>query len=710
MAQSRAVGSPLPKTPRVDSMRYPKSFTPPPSYSIILALLIALMVGRWCWVVGPGAGRGPSQLPGGMSIELVSYQQANRVSLEGGVGWINSAPIHLQELKGKVVLLDFWTYCCINCHHVLPDLAYLEEKYKNELVVIGVHTAKFEAEKSTENIRKKVAEYRIKHPVINDANQVLWQRFGVQSWPTLVVLDANGRYAGATSGEGQREALDAFIGQLIAKERANGEINDTPFRFFPESEKPQNTSLLFPGKVCADEAGDRLFIADTGHNRIVITHLSGKVQKIVGNGSEGFVDGTFEKAEFNRPQGMCLVDDILYVADTENHAIRAIDLKSERVETAAGTGQQSQQRRGQGRAKTTGLNSPWDLVQIPGTRSLAVAMAGPHQIWKLDLDAGIVGWWAGSGLENIIDGPPAAAAFAQPSGLATDGKSIFVADSEVSGIRRLVLGRSGVDSVQTIVGVNLFGFGDVDGRGSSVRLQHCLGVAFDGGKLYIADSYNNKVKVCDPATRSVHSLVGTRAAGSSDDPPKFDEPGGLSSAGSTLYVADTNNHLIRAVDLKTQKVTTLAVDAKLPGSSPRPPSFPKATVVNVPATQVEPGREVPLDISLSLPAGFKLSPEAPMPYRIEAPDQPDALAAEAATNGGRIEPPSVAFALRIPMAQEATPGQTLNLKLSLAVFVCKESSGLCTVKNYVWNIPVTFAKGSKNQISLTNAPAKATLR
>jgi thiol-disulfide isomerase/thioredoxin len=115
----------------------------------------------------PAHERARAWAPDRIKVKLASYQQPGRLSLEGGAGWLNtSGPIHLEELRGKVVLLDFWTYCCINCMHVLPDLAFLEDKYKNELVVIGVHTAKFEAEKSTENIRKKVAEYRIKHPVM----------------------------------------------------------------------------------------------------------------------------------------------------------------------------------------------------------------------------------------------------------------------------------------------------------------------------------------------------------------------------------------------------------------------------------------------------------------------------------------------------------------------------------------------------------------
>src|SRR5262249_41698646 len=200
-------------------------------------------------------------------------------------------------------LLDFWTFCCINCHHILPELAALEAKYKDELVVIGVHTAKFPAERETENIRRKVAEYRIKHPVVNDANQVIWNRFGVNSWPTLVLIDAKGRYVDRAGGEGNFEAVDRAIGQLVEIPKAKSELNTTPIVFSPEMERPTNGPLLYPGKVLADEQGKRLYIADTGHNRIIQTDSDGENPVTIGNGEEGFDDGDFKKATFNRPQG-----------------------------------------------------------------------------------------------------------------------------------------------------------------------------------------------------------------------------------------------------------------------------------------------------------------------------------------------------------------------------------------------------------------------
>ncbi len=303
----------------------------------------------------------------------------------GGVAWINvSGPIKLKDLKGKVVLVDFWTYCCINCMHILPDLAKLEEKYKNQLVVIGVHSPKFPAEQETRNIRSKVAEYHIQHPVVNDADQTIWNTFGANSWPTLVLIDTQGKPVGRISGEGHLEVLDKAIGQVIDAARKAGTLDESPVKFFPEVEKVDDSPLLYPGKVVADPAGQRLFIADTGHNRIVVASLEDKPPVTIGDGRAGLVDGEFGKARFHRPQGMALVKNVLYVADTENHAIRSIDLEKNTVATVAGNGQQSHAHIKPG--ESGHLNSPWDLIQMPNRpNKLFIAMAGPHQIWTLHL-------------------------------------------------------------------------------------------------------------------------------------------------------------------------------------------------------------------------------------------------------------------------------------------------------------------------------------
>ncbi|HEX4590601.1 MAG TPA: thioredoxin-like domain-containing protein [Gemmataceae bacterium] len=465
--------------------------------------------------------------------------------LDGGVAWLNTAgPIKLADLKGKVVVLDFWTFCCINCIHTLPDLAKLEKKYEKELVVIGVHSAKFDTEKVTENIRKAILRYQIAHPVVNDAEHRIWDAYGITSWPSLVVIDPEGNYLGEANGEGNFDLLDTVIGKLIKEHTAKGTLSLKPLHFDAEKFRDKPSPLAFPGKVLA--ASNRLFISDSTHHRIVVTDLNGNKIAVAGTGEAGKVDGPFATAQFNDPQGLALDGETLYVADRKNHSIRALDLKAGTVRTAAGTGKQDRENRfSGGPALRTGLNSPWDLLRIG--RTIYVAMAGHHQIWTFDLDKNRVEPYAGDGRENIRDGSLNQAEFAQPSGLTTDGHSLFVADSEVSGVRQV--GLNGSDEVKTLVGRGLFIFGDEDGVGTAVRLQHALGVVAVNGKLYVADTYNSKLKVLDPATRECKTFLGGDGL--------FNEPAGISAAGGKLYVADTNANRIRVVDLATKAVSTL---------------------------------------------------------------------------------------------------------------------------------------------------------
>jgi sugar lactone lactonase YvrE/thiol-disulfide isomerase/thioredoxin len=501
-------------------------------------------------------GRGPGAVADAAPLNEAAQQPIAAPELEGGTAWLNSAgPIRLADLKGRVVLIDFWTLCCINCIHTLPDLAKLEAKYPGVLVVIGIHTPKFDNEKNTESIRKAVLRYEISHPVINDANMVLWKRYGVSSWPTLVLIDPEGNIHDAGSGEGHYEVLDKEIGELVKKYRAKKMLVETPLKFELARNSENGESLLFfPGKVVADEPGNRLFIADSTHHRIVITDLAGKKIAIAGSGTQGFKDGAFADACFSDPQGMALIakDDTLYVADRKNHAIRALDLKNQTVKTVAGTGKQDRTAKNLGGAGTkTGLNSPWDLLYHNG--KIFIAMAGHHQVWTYSPSKFRVDPFAGTGREDIIDGPPAAAAFAQPSGLATDGKTLWVADSETSSIRAMPIAGGG--TVTSVVGQGLFEFGDINGVGKNVRLQHALGVSYKNGMLYVADTYNSKIKLIDPSKRSCSTFVGERGGWLSA--ATFNEPGGLTFAGDKMYVADTNGHRIRVVDMKTQDVSTL---------------------------------------------------------------------------------------------------------------------------------------------------------
>src|SRR5438132_2439633 len=375
----------------------------------------------------------------GLEMPVQERSKIRAPELSGGRGWLNTdKPLSLAALKGKVVLLDFWTYGCINCMHIIPDLKKLEKKYPNELVVIGVHSAKFENEKDTENIRRIILRYEIEHPIVNDADFKIWKAYAVNAWPTRYLIDPAGYVLGRLSGEGGYETLDRVISQTIAEFRKRGELNEAPLKLVLEKAKVGDLPLAFPGKILADAKNDRLFIADSDHNRIVITKLDGTLIETIGTGAHGADDGAFDAATFFRPQGMALDGDRLYVADTENHLIREIDLKAKTVKTIAGTGQQSREYGQSGPARSIALNSPWDL-QLVG-RTLYIAMAGPHQIWKLDLDKQEVATFAGSGREARLDGPPDEAAFAQPSALATDEKTLYVSDAEANIIRAINLG------------------------------------------------------------------------------------------------------------------------------------------------------------------------------------------------------------------------------------------------------------------------------
>jgi sugar lactone lactonase YvrE len=365
---------------------------------------------------------------------------------------------------------------------------------------------------------------------------------------------------GHASGEGNYELLDKILGKYIEVHRKKKTLNEKPIRFeLARFQENGQSPLFFPGKVLADEKSGRLFIADSTHHRIVITDLAGKKIAVAGTGEPGLKDGPFALAQFDDPQGLALRGDTLYVADRKNHCLRALDLKKQTVQMVAGTGEQGANRRGQGPALKVRLNSPWDLCLLGD--DLYIAMAGFHQIWKFDLKAGEVGVYAGNGREDIADGPPDDAEFAQPSGLASDGKWLYVADSEVSAVRTVPLNAEG--RVRTLVGQGLFDFGDVDGTGDRVRLQHALGVAWHDGKVFVADTYNSKIKVIDPEKRTCKTFVGGDPDGWLAG-PLFLEPSGLSIAGSKLYVADTNAHRIRVVDLATKKVSTLPMQGVEP--------------------------------------------------------------------------------------------------------------------------------------------------
>ena len=448
--------------------------------------------------------------------------------------WLNTdKPYSLKQLKGRNVILEFWTYSCIYCLHVLTDLKYLEQKYKDSATVIGVHSAKFDNEKETENIRQAILRYDIEHPVLVDKNFRVWQEYAVKAYPTFAVIDPQGYIVATLTGEGKRQILDELIEKLIQQHQEKNTIDFREIDLILEKQKtPLITPLAFPGKVLATDS--KLFIADSGHHRIVISNLEGKLLYLIGSGKPGLKDGNFTEAEFFAPQGMAFddVNNILYVADTENHAIRKINFHRGKVETIASIREN--------------LNSPWDLVKL--SNKLFIAMAGYHQIWELDLESNIIKKYAGRGAESCFDGSLSESAFAQPSGITTDGQKLYIADSEVSSIRSIDLEK---ELVKTICGSgDLNAFGDVDGQGFDVRLQHCLGIEYADNLLWIADTYNHKIKLVNPVTGDCRSIL-------INENSCFYEPSGLSCLDGYLYIADTNNHAIRKVNLDSLVAETM---------------------------------------------------------------------------------------------------------------------------------------------------------
>ena len=646
----------------------------------------------------------------------MSAQEKVRVrapEITGGRGWLNTdKPLTLAALKGKVVLLDFWTYGCINCIHIIPDLKRLEHKYANQLVVIGVHSAKFDNEKDTENIRRIILRYEIEHPVYNDADYKVWQSYGVRAWPTQVLIDPAGYVIGAVSGEGNYELIDQVIAKAVAEFRKRGELNEAPLRLALERAKVGELPLAFPGKILADARGDRLFIADSNHNRLVVTKLDGSLIETIGGGAPGANDGAFDKASFNRPQGLALDGDSLYVADTENHLIRRVDLKSKTVETVAGTGQQARDYFKQGAARTIALSSPWDLQLVE--RRLYITMAGTHQIWKLDLDKEEVSTFAGSGREAREDGALLEAGFAQPSGITSDGKKLYIADSESNIIRAIDLASG---QVETIVGGDLFDFGDIDGSGDDVRLQHPLGVVAFADKILIADTYNHKIKELDPKTRSVKTFLGTGKPGQSDgDAASFYEPAGLSIANGKLFVADTNNHAVRMIDLKTKQTSTLNIRGLEPPAlnagvdSPSTESGPNVEAIKLETQRLRAAGNGELVINVELPPGYHLNPAASQRYRVsvEKGEQQLGLVSASITGviGRELERSqslkNPKLPLRIPF-HAFEPGAA-ELRVQLTLFYCREdNTGTCRIKTLVWRAPVEITNNA-------SAPAEIKLQ
>ncbi len=560
-----------------------------------------------------------------------------RASELQGRNWLNTGgkALGLEQLRGKIVLLDFWTFCCINCLHVIDELRPLEQEYSDVLVTVGVHSPKFEHEADPVALAAAVERYEIRHPILDDPQLLTWQAYAARAWPTLVVIDPEGYIVAHLSGEGHAAGLATLIPELIAVHEAKGTLHrgDGPY----VAPAPTAGDLRFPGKVLPLPEG-RFLVSDTGHHRLA--ELGADLQtvlRIIGSGDKGHADGPAGSAQFNEPQGLTLLPaDVaaqvgydVVVADSVNHRLRGVRLSDGSVRTLAGSGVQRLLEAGPARVDDDGaalsggdlgvhplavaLSSPWDVLWSAALNQVVVAMAGVHQLFGFDPVSGRISIVAGNGLEGLLDGPADQAWFAQPSGLAEgpDG-SIWVADSETSALRVLRVTPAAGLTVETAVGTGLFDFGFRDGPAEQGRLQHPLGVTvLPDGSVAIADTYNGAVRRFDPATGTLSTLARGLA-----------EPSDvlLDSSGDTalLIVVEANRHqLVRLpVPKDAQQVDEGAAQTQRP------------------RTPVAPG-ELALQVRFSAPTGQKLDDRWGDPTQLKvSATPPELLAAGGGTSLG----------------------------------------------------------------------------
>ena len=468
--------------------------------------------------------------------------------LRGRQGWLNTGgrELSLADLRGKIVLLDFWTFCCVNCLHVLDELRPLEEKYADVLVTIGVHSPKFVHEAEHAAVVAAVERYGVHHPVLDDPDLTTWSQYAVRAWPTLALVDPEGYVVAQLSGEGHAHALDRMVAELVAEHEAKGTLHRGSGPYV--APEPAPGSLSFPGKAVVLRDGT-LLVSDTAHHSLV--HLAPDGETLlhrIGDGVRGLRDGDASTSRFSEPNGVLLLPkDVaartgydVVVADTVNHALRGVDTATWTVTTLAGTGAQWMQGEPTaGDARGIALSSPWDVAWYDG--AVVVAMAGVHRLDRYDLDTATVSPYAGTTREGLVDGELDQAWFAQTSGLAAsaDGTTLWLADSETSALRRV---RNGV--VTTEVGTGLFDFGLRDGAAREALLQHPLGVAeLPDGSVAVADTYNGAVRRFDPATATVTTLA-TGLAEPSDVVLVPDE-----QRGQVLLVVESAAHRLTRVPL-----------------------------------------------------------------------------------------------------------------------------------------------------------------
>ena len=606
--------------------------------------------------------------------------------LTGRQGWLNtgSRDLRLADLRGKIVLLDFWTFCCVNCLHVLDELRPLEEKYADVLVTVGVHSPKFVHEADHAALVAAVERYSVDHPVLDDPDLTTWNQYAVRAWPTLTVVDPEGYVVAQLSGEGHAHALDTLIADLVAEHEAAGTLHrgDGPY----VAPAPREGLLSFPAKalVLPDES---LLVADSAHHSLA--HLDADGATLVhriGDGTRGLVDGDAGTARFSEPNGLALLPpDVaerlgfdVVVADTVNHCVRGVDTATWTVRTLAGTGAQWMQGEPtSGAARAIALSSPWDVAWFDG--ALVVATAGVHRLDRVDLDAGTVAPYAGTTNEGIVDGELAQAWFAQTSGLAVaaDGDTLWLVDSETSALRRI---RNGL--VTTEVGKGLFDFGLMDGPAADALLQHPLGLAvLPDGSVAVADTYNGAVRRFDPQTRVVTTLAT-----------------GLAEPSDVAVVPDAERgHVLLVVESAAHRLVRVAL--------PQEALRVEATAYRTqrPTTDVAAG-DLDLAVLFTPPEGQKLDDRyGPSTYLVVSSSPPELLTAGAGSGTDLVR------ALRIAdPADSGLDGGVLHVSVRAASCDDPDAPGAaefpaCHVHQQDWGVPVRITNGGTARLALVLA-------
>jgi thiol-disulfide isomerase/thioredoxin len=562
--------------------------------------------------------------------------------LAGAGGWLNTPePLSLAALRGKVVLLDFWTFCCANCLHVLDELRALEDEFSDVLVVVGVHSPKFAHEAEHEAVKAAVERYDVRHPVLDDPDLAMWRQYAVRAWPTLVLIDPEGYVVAQASGEGHGTGLAQVVRDLVAAHEAKGTLRrgDAPLAI-PE---PEPTPLRFPAKVVDTPYG--LLVSDTGHRQVVLLDQDGTEKRRY--------DG------FTEPQGLCLLPDGgVAVADTVAHLIRRLDLDTGEVTTLAGTGEQLRGAPFHGPALEQPLSSPWDVAWYDGR--LVIAMAGIHQLWAYDGET--VGVIAGTAAEGLRDGPAEEAWLAQPSGLSVGADRLWFADAETSALRWLKDGEVG-----TAVGRGLFDFGHVDGPAGDALLQHPLGVlARQDGTVLVCDTYNGALRSYDPATGTVSTL----ATG-------LGEPSGAVERDGEVWVAESTAHAV------TRPLMTAAT---VEG---------EARQTQRPATDLKPGA-VRLEVLFEPPKGQHLDESGGPATRLAVSASPPELLLDGAGT-------TTGLSRDLVLAEGMTDG-VLHVTAWAATCDDEVEHPACHLTTQDWGIPVRLTDGAPGtlQLSLRN--------